>query len=94
MDFEWDERKARLNLKRHKVAFEDAVWVFSDGNRIEAHDGRDNYGEDRWVTVGMAGPVLLSVAYTVRGEDREVIRLISARKATKSERKSYNQENL
>ncbi len=94
MDFEWDERKARLNLKRHKVAFEDAVWVFSDKNRIEAHDGRDNYGEDRWVTVGMAGPVLLSVAYTVRGEDREVIRLISARKATKSERKSYNQENL
>ncbi|MBU2788073.1 BrnT family toxin [Acidithiobacillus sp. VAN18-1] len=92
MDFEWDETKARLNLKNHRVAFEDAAWVFSDRNRIEAYDGRDNYGEDRWVTVGLSGPVLLSVVYTVRGKnDGEVIRLISARKATKDERESYNQ---
>lgn len=88
MDFEWDEAKATGNLKKHKVAFEDATLVFADPNRLESFDGRDNYGEDRWVTVGLAGSVLISVAYTMRGE---AIRLISARRATKHEAESYHQ---
>ncbi|MCL2298360.1 MAG: BrnT family toxin [Proteobacteria bacterium] len=89
MDFEWDADKAALNLKKHGVAFEDAEHVFYDLGRIERYDGREDYGEDRWVTIGFVDPVLLYVAYTVRNE--ETIRLISARKANEEERKQYRQ---
>ena len=91
MDFEWDADKAALNLRKHGVSFEDAARVFLDPNRIETFDGRDAYGEDRWKTVGLVEPALLAVVYTVRGEDRDVIRLISARKADAHERAQYRE---
>ena len=91
MDFEWDADKAALNLRKHRVSFEDAARVFLDPNRIETFDGRDAYGEDRWKTVGLAEPALLAVVYTVRGEVGDVIRLISARKADAHERAQYRQ---
>ena len=86
MDFEWDAGKAALNLRKHRVSFEDAARVFLDPNRIETVDGRDAYGEDRWKTVGLVESALLAVVYTVRGKDGDVIRLISARKADAHER--------
>ena len=76
MELEWDADKASRNLSKHGVSFEDAVLVFYDAGRIEAYDGRDDYGEDRWATVGLAYSAVLYVVYTVRRED--VIRLISA----------------
>ena len=59
MDFEWDDEKATLNLRKHNVSFEDAARVFLDPNRIETFDGRDAYGEDRWRTVGIVEPATL-----------------------------------
>ena len=91
MDFEWDADKAALNLRKHPVSFEDSARVFLDPNRIETFDGRDAHGEDRWKTVGLVEPALLAVVYTVRGEDGDVIRLISARKADAHERAQYRE---
>ena len=91
MEFEWDAKKAASNLRKHLVSFEDAARVFLDPNRIETFDGRDTYGEDRWKTVGLVEPALLAVAYTIRGNDGEIIRLISARKADAHERAQYRE---
>jgi len=85
---EWDAAKAALNLRKHGVSFEDAELVFYDAKRIEAYDGREDYGEDRWATIGLAYCVVLYVVYTVRSE--ESIRLISARKANANEQTQYN----
>ena len=89
MDFEWDAKKAVSNLRKHRVSFADAARVFLDPNRIETFDVRDAYGEDRRKTVGLVEPALLAVAYTIRGNDGEIIRLISARKADAYERAQY-----
>ena len=91
MEFEWDPDKADANLRKHRVSFEDATLVFLDPLRIETFDDRENYGEDRWKTVGLVAPALLAVVYTVRGEDGKIIRLISARKADAHERAQYRE---
>jgi len=91
MELEWDADKAARNLKKHGVSFEDAALVFYDSGRIEAYDGREDYGEDRWATIGLAYSAVLYVVYTVRHE--ETIRLISARKANADERKQYREAN-
>ena len=91
MEFEWDAKKATTNLRKHHVSFEDAARVFIDPNRIETFDGRDAYGEDRWKTLGLVEPALLAVVYTIRGNDGEIIRLISARKADAHERAQYRE---
>lgn len=90
--FEWDEWKAAENRRKHKVAFKDAMRVFEDEFAIAEKD-REVDGEERWQTIGRAGPlVLLLVAHTVRdtGQD-EVIRIISARLAEPHERRRYEQ---
>lgn len=86
MDFEWDSRKAAANLRKHGVPFRFATRVFLDVNRLERPDTDGEYGEDRWITVGLAGEFELTVVYTVRGEQ---IRIISARKAERHEREAY-----
>ena len=91
MELEWDPDKARSNLVKHHVSFEVAARVFLDPDRIETFDGREDYGEDRWKTVGLVEPALLAVVYTVRGEDGEIIRLISARKADSYEQAQYRE---
>ena len=91
MEFEWDPDKAQSNLRKHEVSFEEAARVFLDPNRIETFDGREAYGEDRWRTVGLVEPALLAVVYTVRDEDDEIIRLISARKADSYEQVQYRE---
>jgi uncharacterized protein len=68
-----------------------AARVFVDVNRIEQYDDQQDYGEDRWITVGIVGTALLAVVYTVRDEDGEVIRLISARRANAQEERAYRQ---
>lgn len=91
MDFEWDAEKAAQNLRKHGVQFNVAARIFFDPGRIELYDGREDYGEDRWATIGCADPALLYVVYTVR--NGETIRLISARRANEQERKQYRQAN-
>ncbi|MDR3123737.1 MAG: BrnT family toxin [Treponema sp.] len=85
---EWDEEKALINLATHKVSFETAQYIFSDTERLERPDRSvgNLSGEERLQTLGMVGQILV-VVYTERGENR---RLISARRANKAERGSYN----
>ncbi len=89
MRFEWDEAKSRRNLKKHKVSFETARLVFDDPYARSIQD-RVVDGEERWQTLGMIKGLIVLVAHTYRGEgEEEVIRIISARKATSAERRVY-----
>jgi uncharacterized protein len=87
-DFEWDERKAAINLRRHKVSFWLARQVFNDAFALVEQDLSEDYGEDRFVATGMVEEVLITVVYTERGER---IRIISARKANGHEQRKYYQ---
>ena len=89
IEFEWDEDKNRRNRAKHGVSFERAQAVFADRFAQEKLDGRDNYSEERWLTVGMAQGQLLAVVNTQRSER---YRLISARKATRRETDAYYQD--
>ena len=84
--FTWDPTKARANLVKHGVTFETAATIF-DGRTIELPDDRFDYGEVRWVAIGLADNRELTVVYTVTDNDR--FRLISARGATTKERRLY-----
>ena len=90
--FEWDPVKARSNRRKHGVTFEEAMHVFDDPHAHFEQD-RSAGGELRWQAIGLVGGVvLLLVAHTVREEGRnEVIRLISARRATGKERRQYGE---
>lgn len=85
LNFEWDEDKNQLNLKKHGIDFEIAMLVFNDLQRIEIYDMEHSINEDRYNTIGMVNDILF-VVYTERKEN---IRLISARLATKTERSIY-----
>ena len=85
LQFEWDEEKERINIKKHGVSFDVAAQVFFDQNRIEILDDAHSIHEERYVTIGMAGDILF-VVYTERTPK---IRLISARIATARERRAY-----
>ena len=89
MNFEWDADKAQINITKHQVRFEVATGVFTDPDRITAKDERFDYGEDRYVTLGMAQDGILVVVATNRDEGR-TIRIISARKASTAERRAYD----
>jgi hypothetical protein len=91
LEFEWDEAKARTNLKKHRVSFLTGAAVFSN-ERLERIDDREDYGELRWVALGRVDGDVYRVVFTRRGEDR--IRLISAQKASKDEREIYYRETF
>jgi uncharacterized protein len=89
--FEWDEAKARTNENKHGVRFDDAILVFADAYALTEQD-RIEGGELRWRTIGLVGGVVLLVAHTIRDEGAdEIIRVISARKATRKESKRYDE---
>ncbi len=91
LEFEWHSAKAEANFRAHGVSFDLAKTVFKDPFAIERLDDREDYGEKRFVMIGMAeGNTLLFVAFTER-EDR--IRIISARRATQVEQEDYFQQN-
>ena len=90
-EFEWDENKATGNFAVHGVAFHKASLVFLDPRSIEELDDRVDYGEDRYIRLGMSEGQLLSVVYTEREAGK--IRIISARKANQSEKKAYQSQN-
>ena len=92
-NFEWDLKKARLNLIKHKIRFEIAATVFKDPKGLTLYDLDYSEKEDRWLTMGLAlNGILLVVHHTFKKtEEKSVsIRIISSRKATKSEKKQYN----
>ena len=91
MEFHWDPKKAKSNLRKHRVSFEEAVLVFSDDLSFTYDDGAHSHAVRRYATLGISarGRVLV-VAHTMRGEK---VRIISAREATPLERRWYEKEN-
>lgn len=87
--FEWDAAKAEANEQKHDVEFEAARLVFFDDFRVDFRDFEHSASEDRWQTIGRSFDRILFVVYVERKGD--VIRIISARKATKHEQKIYRQ---
>ena len=88
MECEWDEVKRQTNLAKHGIDFADLELLF-DGLTVTTLDDRFDYGEERFVTFGLLNGIALAVVHT---ETDQVIRLISVRKATKNEEKSYFKE--
>jgi uncharacterized protein len=88
MEFEWDERKNQVNITKHELDFADAVKVFRLPLRISL-DQRQDYGEERWIGIGMLDGRVVLVVFTE--PDEKTIRIISLRKALPYERKCYEQ---
>ena len=87
MRFEWDANKALINVAKHGVSFDEATEVFSDPNALEGYDILHSTNETRFSIIGFSSRRLLYVVYAERSTD--IVRLISARKANKAERKIY-----
>ena len=89
LHFEWDDEKAAANVRKHGISFEEAKSVFRDDRAKLISDPDHSGDEDRFVLLGLSEPLrLLVVCHCYRGENH-VIRIISARKATTNESKSY-----
>ncbi len=89
LEFEWEPAKAEANLKEHGVSFDEATTVFRDTLSITILDPDHSDSEDRFIDIGMSHRMhLLVVSYTER---QDKIRIISARRATRAERKSYEE---
>ena len=91
MKIEWDNDKNQANKKKHGVSFEEAGEIFLDPLHLSILDERFDYGEERWITIGKTKKRLLVVAahtwIDINGY--ETVRIISARKVTKREKKDY-----
>ena len=87
--FEWDRKKAALNRRKHGVSFEEAQTVFYDENAIEFFVPDHSDREDRFIMLGVSFTLRLLVVCHCLREAQSVIRIISARKATRHEAKSY-----
>jgi uncharacterized protein len=91
MEFEWNLDKAKSNYRKHDISFEEAATVFNDSLSITFPDPDHSIGQSRYVMIGVSRfGQLLIVAHSDQGE---TIRIISARKATRSERRFYEQGN-
>ena len=92
LTFEWHREKAIENLRKHNVSFEEAKTVFDDPFSITIADPEHSTGEDRYIDIGLSAKgQILVVVYTERGWN---IRIISCRKATNAERRTYEQEKF
>ena len=90
MDFEIDPKKAAVNLKKHRVSFEEAASVFGDPLALTFADPDPSIGEDRWLMFGQSQRArILAVVYTLR---RGRYRIISGRLATRHERRIYEED--
>jgi uncharacterized DUF497 family protein len=87
--FEWDPSKAATNLKKHQVSFEEARSVFYDEFAVQFFDEENSSEEDRFLMLGMSSGAKLLIVCHCEREQGEVIRIISARKATKRESAFY-----
>jgi uncharacterized DUF497 family protein len=91
LKFDWDDDKLADNIEAHKIHFETAKFAWQDPLRLFREDDSESNisGEDRYQTLGKVGKILF-VVYTERGDDDDIIRLISARTATSNEKKAYH----
>ena len=89
--FEWDENKNKINQKKHKISFEEAKTVFYDDNAILFDDPAHSIGEERFLIIGISQTEKLCIVSHCYREKDDIIRIISARKATKTESKIYTE---
>ena len=94
LKFDWDKSKAALNKKKHGVSFEEAVTVFYDDDALEFHDPDHSESEDRFIMVGLSFKTKILVVSHCLREAGSLIRIISARKATKQESERYWEAKL
>jgi len=90
ISFTWDDKKNRANQKKHRVSFEEAQSVFFDEDAIEYFDPEHSESEDRFIMLGLSAHLRVLVVCHCYRESDSVIRIISARKATRKERESYS----
>ena len=88
--FEWDERKSAANRRKHGISFPEAETVFTDEHGLLLDDPLHSVDEDRFVLIGLSAALRVLVVIHCELEDGDVIRLISARRATRSERAQYD----
>ena len=88
--FEWDPRKEESNQRKHKISFVEAQAVFGDECAVLMDDPDHSANEDRFIILGQSNLALVLVVVHTYSDDLDVIRIISARKATKFERTQYN----
>ena len=90
--FEWDPDKARRNLRKHRLSFEEATTAFEDDRSVTLPDPTHSVGEERFLLLGGTnrGRIVV-IAFTERGEDIDTIRVISARLADRGERHDYEE---
>jgi len=90
MKFEWDNKKAKSNLKKHQVSFEEGASIFGDALALTFRDPDHSVGEIRYLTFGVSqNGSLLVLSHTYRND---LVRIISVRRATRAERKIYEEE--
>ncbi len=89
MKLEWDERKNRVNIRKHGFDFSDAEELFANPALFRV-DTREDYGEERWQGIGLIGGRVAVIAFVIVRE--ETFRVISLRRATRSERIQYEKE--
>ena len=87
--FEWDPRKARSNERKHGVTFDEASTAFADEHALLIPDPDHSEVEDRFILLGLSSSIRLLVVVHVFRDEEDVIRIISARKATSSESRQY-----
>ena len=87
--FSWDNNKARENVKKHRVSFEEATTVFRDDEGLRMYDPDHSRDEDRFLLLGLSNTGRLLVVSHCYGKEDNEIRLISARRATKTEHQQY-----
>ena len=89
LQFEWDSRKAQVNKRKHGITFEEASTIFGDPLSITIPDPAHSIGEDRLITIGTSADGKVVVVVHIYYND--IVRIISARKATGNERRQYEQ---
>ena len=89
LKFEWDESKNQTNIKKHGISFQEASSVFYDDEALIISDESHSNTEDRFVLIGFSYKFNLLVVCRCYRQNESIIRIISARKATKQERKEY-----
>lgn len=95
MNFEWDTNKEKINIKKHGITFEQASYVFSDQFALNMYDNEHSNTEERWIMLGKSlNENLLLVVHTFKDKEEELVRIISARKATSKEKQIYHKRCL
>lgn len=92
MNFVWNEEKSKTNLAKHRIRFDTAIYVFLDENHVEIYDKKHSIDEDRYIVIGYVENVPLFVVYSMVDHDdgnEDCYRIISARKALRSEVEKY-----